>query len=61
MSFRDRQSYVWNRYRASVQILADLDDWRATRRMREAVESLDLCQALWALPARQPTRKETGQ
>ncbi|MFE7580745.1 hypothetical protein ACFU5Y_04155 [Streptomyces gardneri] len=61
MSFRDRQDLVWQRYRAGLQILADLDDWRATRRMREAVESLDLCQTLYDLPTHQPARKETGQ
>lgn len=61
MSFRDRQERDCWREIAALRILADLDDWRATRRMREAVESLELCNALWALPARQPDRKETGQ
>ncbi|MFH8627809.1 hypothetical protein ACH4A8_38980 [Streptomyces vietnamensis] len=60
MSFRDRQEHRWQRCRAGEQILADLDDWRATRRMREAVESLALCQTLYDLPAREPDRKETG-
>lgn len=61
MSFRDRQERTCWREVAALLILADLDDWRATRRMREDVESLALCQTLYTLPTRQPDRKETGQ
>ncbi|MFE9738869.1 hypothetical protein [Streptomyces sp. NPDC006477] len=51
----------WLRHYAAQQILADLERWRADRRMREARKSLDTCQTLWQLPARQPARKENGQ
>ena len=61
MSRRKRRERACWRTLAAFLILAELDDWRATRRMREAVESLELCQALYDLPARQPARKETGQ
>lgn len=59
-SRKRRERDCWRKL-AALLILADLDDWRATRRMREAVEPIPLCEALWALPARQPDRKETGQ
>jgi hypothetical protein len=59
-SRKRREGDCW-RNLAALLILAELADWRATRRMREAVESLALCQTLWQLPARQPDRKETGQ
>lgn len=42
------------RFRAEIEILADLERWRRT-------DSLRICQTLWALPTHQPTRKETGQ
>lgn len=61
MSWRDRQERDCRREIAALLILAHLADWRATRRMREAVESLELCHTLYALPTRQPDRKETGQ
>jgi hypothetical protein len=61
MSRQKRRDRAGQRRLAARRILADLDDWRATRRMREAVESLALCQTLYDLPAHQPARKETGQ
>lgn len=54
MSFRDRQYRICMRELAAVRILDDLRRWRAARDLRT-------CQAIWQLPARQPTRKETGQ
>ncbi|MFE0647444.1 hypothetical protein ACFVZH_02485 [Streptomyces sp. NPDC059534] len=56
-SRKRREADCWRKL-AALRILADLDDWRAIRRMREAVESLELCQALWQIPARQPRKEE---
>ncbi|MFD3535347.1 hypothetical protein [Streptomyces sp. NPDC058664] len=61
MSAGDGQDRAWQRHRTAEQIRADVARWRADQLMREAVESLELCQTLYALPARQPTRKENGQ
>ncbi|MFE0651001.1 hypothetical protein ACFVZH_20670 [Streptomyces sp. NPDC059534] len=58
MTSRERREADCWRKLAALRILADLDDWRATRRMREAVESLELCQALWQIPAHQPRKEE---
>jgi hypothetical protein len=54
MSFRDRQERRWRhslRADAAERILADLTSWRDRQ----------TCEALFALPAHQPARKETGQ
>ncbi|MEV4424007.1 hypothetical protein AB0K23_01260 [Streptomyces sp. NPDC049602] len=54
MSFRDRQYRTCMRELAAIRILDDLRRWQNAHNRRT-------CQALWALPARQPDRKETGQ
>lgn len=54
MSYRDRQERRWRhelRVDAAVRILAELNAWRDRQ----------TCDAIAALPTRQPDRKETGQ
>ncbi|MEU7032682.1 hypothetical protein ABZ958_03225 [Streptomyces sp. NPDC046237] len=51
-----------HRVRTVDQVMDDLATWRADRKTREAIESLALCEALYALPTHIPQqRKETGQ
>ena len=52
--FRRRQERACNRTLAAVRILDDLRKW-------QDAHNRQTCQALWALPTRQPHRKETGQ
>ncbi|WP_328941576.1 hypothetical protein OG259_07835 [Streptomyces sp. NBC_00250] len=54
MTRRARRRAAGLRFRAEIEILADLERWRRT-------DSLRLCQTLYDLPAHQPARKETGQ
>ncbi|MFD3333569.1 hypothetical protein ACFWV1_13120 [Streptomyces sp. NPDC058700] len=61
MNAGDSQDRAWLRHRTAEQIEADVRQWRADRRMREALESTATCQAIWQLPAYEPARKENGQ
>jgi hypothetical protein len=52
--FRRRQERDCDRELAAIRILDDLRRWQDAHNRR-------ICQAIWALPARTPDRKETGQ
>lgn len=48
-------------HRTVDQVLDDVATYRANQRMKEAVESLRTCQAIWGLPTIPSQRKETEQ